>query len=791
MLMKNSVTLQDSRSEEFDDLQYLLRPVPNRKFLFTNLRTAVYVNSKPKIKKNGTVKEGWLKRKIGEPPVLLDTSQIDYSVNQLQLQLRKLGYFSPEIQTEIQHKRANPKKVTVNYRVKVNNPHFVRAVNYTISQPEFRRIILLDTANSLLKPDMQYNESLIIEERNRIADHIRDQGYYYVNNNLILIEVDTLDASLHLNNLGMKTLSLNIIVDPSHVRSEAIRERMLYKYEFDKVYIHTNYDLATTQDEALDTVKFYSYRDKSDSTVYYFITPKFISKKGKSKIYKDFKYRTITDNIFTKRGDSYTHFSYNKSYTRLRGLENFSIINIEFFDNRSALDSVFRTGRLDVQYKLTRSKLNSVALEGSARNDKLNLSFSYTNKNLFKGAEYFTINLYAGWYYYNLFSSDRNTQEAYKNYFDIGVNTSLSYPRLLFLKNIQKSNAIKYSTAIRLGVNYNDLYKRLKINVAATYSWNPKFNIAHSISPININTYDTSRRVGTAIENYPSDYRQRFSKSMDISIPYLFNYTAPIRNKNHNFRMSLEAKSSGLLIYGMEELFREKGGERWTFFDYQYTKYESGFLSLRYFYTINKKNSIAMRFNAGAAFSYGRKEDQYLPFESGFSVGGANSIRGWGYRLLGPGGFNTDVYMERTGDIVLEYSLEYRGSIWKAFKYGIFLDVGNIWMRKEYPEMDAVAESFSEKYRNEAVEVKKDPLLTSQFTKDFYKQLAVSAGLGIRLDFNFFLIRIDYGIPIYDPSAPIYIGKTINSQWFKKTEMTGKYWNFWQGFQIAIGHAIN
>lgn len=767
MLTKNSIVVKDKKSDEFDNLQYLIRPVTNRKFLFTNLRTVVY-GWDAKVKKNGTTKEPWLKRKIGEPPVLLDSSQIDYSVGQLQLQLRKMGYFSPEISTDIVHRKSDYKKVNVNYTITVHKPHYVREIHYDIALPEFRRIILLDTANSLLKTGMQYNENRIIEERNRIANLIRDNGYYYVNNHIVTIEVDTINSAEHRNKNGYKTLSLTIIVNLDYIQNANLKERMLYKYQFDKVYIHTNYDLSTTEGLPLDTIRFISIRDKSDSTIYYFITQKSDKKKWENRIYRDFKYRTITDNIFTKKGENYSQNAYNKSYNRLRGLNNFSIINIEFTENLYLLDTMQKIGVLNANYKLTRSKLHSTAIEGSARSDKFNLAFSYSNKNLFKGAEQFTINLYGGYYYYNLFSnSETRKANSESRYYDIGLNASLSFPRLLFLKNVQKSDAIKYSTLMRAGINYNAKLSRLKINISWAYNWTPNNHISHSIALLNINTYDTTRRV-SALSDYPQGYKHRFDKTIDFAPAYFLNYAAPFKNSNHNLRMSLNLQSSGFLIFALNEAFR--GKRDWMFPNsngYNYNTYVSGMLSLRYYYTINRKNSIATRLNLGVAVPYDfdhRSSNNYLPFENGFSVGGANSIRGWGYRLLGPGTYGTTNYLERTGDVLIEMNLEYRGSIWKAFKYGIFVDAGNIWLIGD--DEGLTGGSFE--------------------INTFYKQFAVSAGVGLRLDFNFFLIRIDYGLPLANPGLPE--GKRIiRSEWFKKDS---GYWDFWQGFQIAIGHAF-
>ena len=768
MLTKNGVIMEDVKGQEFDNLPYLLRPETNKKFVsIINMRTMIYASFQPKVKRDGTIKDTKFKewmRKRGEAPVLLDSLQIENSISQLKIAMKKKGYFEAEIASEIRIKRNQ--KAQVNYHVTANVPYFIREINYNISIPEFRRIILLDTANSLMKCGVRYDEDLILQERSRITNLIRNNGYYYVNNAIVTVEVDTLYSGGLLDNSQNKTLALYILVNFDNYKNPEQKEQSLYKYTFNNVYIHTNYQL-NTDNIRNDTNMFFSYRNRSDSTHYYFITPEDTNRKETKRAYRDFKYKTITDIIYTKNGLLYSPSHYDRSYRRLNELNNFNIINIEFMEDPAKRDTLKKEGVLDVRYRLTRSKRHTFAAEFDIRSDKTNLSFTYSNKNIFKGAERLNINVYGGVYYYNIFLKRNDENNLKKIYGDVGGSVSLDFPRLFVFKQTQNIEAIRYSTSIKFAGNYNEYFKRLMLSASLTYQWSPNYNLSHSFTPISISTIDTSRSVVRSIERYPEEYKAKFGKNLLMALNYNFNYLHPFKNKQHNFRLAFNFESSGSLLLGLNKLDNmvQQKDTIWNILGYRYATYEMAELTLRYTYTINNKNSIATRFNMGAVIPFYDFQNNVVPFERSFYLGGANSMRAWGFRSLGPGSYYNDHYIERTGDLKMELNLEYRGTIYKAFKYGIFVDMGNIWMLREYADMPGANFKFDR----------------------FYKEIALGVGAGLRLDFKFFLIRLDYGIPLYNPNVPEGYNRWINSTW-----RTGEnpFWRIGQGFQFAIGHAF-
>ena len=158
-------------------------------------------------------------------------------------------------------------------------------------------------------------------------------------------------------------------------------------------------------------------------------------------------------------------------------------------------------------------------------------------------------------------------------------------------------------------------------------------------------------------------------------------------------------------------------------------------------------------------------KESYIPYDKGFYMGTSNSMRGWGYRELGPGSYQHNADTLYTGDIKIELNLEYRGTIYRTLKYGVFADVGNIWLSRKNDDMPGAEFSFDR----------------------FYKELAVDVGIGLRLDFNFFVIRVDYALPIYDPGrGDEQGGRVINLNWF----LPPHRFRIFQGLKIAIGYAF-
>lgn len=769
-LIKNEVEVKDSKSPEFSNLSSYLRPVPNNKFMGVfNLKTAIYASAQPKVKKKtGEMKDSrfnqWLRNSVGEPPVLLDSIAIETSERNLLMALSKMGYFNAEVFSEVIFPSKKEKCAYVKYSVSVNEPYYVRRVNLDVTVPEFKRILVLNMKDSKVRIRTRYDATLIEAEIDRMVSLLRNEGYYNVNSSCFYCEVDTLNSSMRLDKDGHKTLSMKFVFQ---VKDSAQLSELLYRYYFEDVAVFPNYNIANPDEVEYDTTTFYSFRAKNDSTTYKFLVPKVKDRYRKNgKLKRDFKYRTLTDVIYSKYGVRYTESLSNRSKKGLMDLDNFTSVEVVFTENKVRRDSANRIGYLDATYRLVRKKVHSISGQVDVRSDKSGLSFTYANKNIFKGAEKLSVNIFGNYFYYS-------KQHPYPEY---GIDLTLDFPCLFIFKKYQDPDALKYTTSLNFGMNYSGLYKRVMYNASYSYLWRVNQYVNHKMTPVEFTTLNTDEnRVRLFFDSYPASYVRRFDKFFLLSCKYTFNYVVPIRREQqkHNMRFSVMFESSGLLLASLDQLFAPE--KRWTIGGtegneaaeaYKYSTFEAIEFKLLYNYTINNDNSVAVRFNTGAKIPIGNHS--IIPYEQGYHLGGSNSMRGFPFRGAGPGNFFTGEKLEYTGDIKLEMNLEYRGTIYKAFKYGIFVDAGNIWLAQKYEGMEA-----------------------AQFDiRRFYKEIALCTGVGIRLDFNFFIIRLDYAVPVYDPRLSEYGGCWINKQWTVGETRSEKKWYWAQGFKFAIGHAF-
>ena len=261
---------------------------------------------------------------------------------------------------------------------------------------------------------------------------------------------------------------------------------------------------------------------------------------------------------------------------------------------------------------------------------------------------------------------------------------------------------------------------------------------------------------------------EKFGKFFLLSLKYNFNLLVPLEmtNYRHNMRLSANFESSGLLLKGLNKLFSPN--ERWVLSrntldstGYNYTTFEKLEFTWLYSFKINANNTLSTRMTAGAIVALDK--DSYLPYEKGFYLGTSNSMRGWGYRGLGPGSYEHGKDSLFTGDVKIELNLEYRGTIYRSFKFGIFADLGNIWLSRKNDDMPGAEFKFNR----------------------FYKELAFDAGIGLRIDLDFLVLRVDYAVPFYDPTRGS-VGRWINKRW-----MEGPHPIRWgEGLKIAIGYAF-
>lgn len=767
MLVRNRVKVVDAKSPDFDDLVSYVRPVTNKKFMdIFRIKTVFYDWGVPTYDKNGELKDSkfrkFLREKIGEAPTLLDSTEITNSLDQLKIVMKQIGYFDSEVDYRVSYIGKDRKKSKVDYFITAHEPYFISQVDYDIPIQEYKRIVVIHQKEKLLSAGMKYNENTINNELTRIINLIRNEGYYYVEKSIIRCEVE-FDPPDSLGN-DPKTVHVTILLN---IPQNENASRYLYKYHYNNVYVNPDAQSLSMAESLYDTT-FYLWYDRMDTCHYYFIDEHFNGKALKPY----FSYRTLANAIYTNSGNSYSQQSRSHSSRALTSLDNFDYISISFRENEALLDTVKKLGYLDVFYQMNRKKQHSVGGQLELRNDKSALSLSYTNRNIFRGAEHLTINLSGGYFYYSLNNLFKNN--GIYSYPEFGVNVKLEIPNRLFLFNRHRSDdGTPRSTSFNFGVNYSGLYNRLLYNAGLTYKWIPTNYISHSFSPIDVSTINNSDKRTTALLNYdayPKSYQNKFGKFLLISAKYTLNYIVPFpeESKQHNMSLSLICESSGLLLKGLNAIFAPN--EHWVLGQnildsegYDYSTFEKVNFIWNYTYSIDNNNAIAMRTDLGAIIPIDK--ESYVPYDKGFYLGTSNSMRGWSYRGLGPGSYKHGSDSLYTGDIKMEFNIEYRGTIYRSVKFGIFADVGNIWLARKEEDMPGAEFSI----------------------KRFYRELAFDAGIGLRLDLKFLVIRLDYAVPIYDPTRRNEYGLFINSNWEKKDPRGFRYFD---GLKLAIGYAF-
>lgn len=788
MLTKNTVKVVDKKhTTEFDNLVYTVRPITNKKFLEVfPIKANRYVNHLPVTDSLGNVIKDtkWMQRmrNSGEEPVLLDTSMISYSLDQINIAMKNMGYFNAHIWPTVKYKgptKLHPKrhKAEVVYNVEAGKAYYIRDIQYHIDIYEYKRIILKDTVNTLIQRGAKYNADLLLSERDRIVTNIRDNGYYYVSNDIISFKIDTLNSSKTLNKNNDRTLIVHIFINFSRITDPDIKARHAYKYYFRNVTIYPNYAVQTDSTYA-NHLQWINYHNRTDVKTNYRICKideAVIPRRAKDKPVKDIRPRILTDNILTKNGEIYSQTLISRSRKKLNDLRNFNYIDIGVVENLSKRDTINKIGYLDTYYRLSRNKLHSLAAEFDARSDKTSLSLTYTNRNLFRSAELFSVNVYGSLgFRIRTKSSEQNAGFILESQ-EVGAEASLDLRRLLFFRKVQKITAINYGTAIKLGVHYENsyLYERVISNFSLVYTLAHTYNLTHTITPISLSIVKISPKgeeFEEVMSRYSKEFRAKYQDNFLLSFKYGLTYTHPCKDIRNSLIIRFKAESSGMLLSAICNLAKTHMDEygHHTIGSISFGNFELAEMDLRFTHIINKNNSVATRFNFGLGIPIWNSNT--LPFEKSFYLGGSNSMRAWEYRSLGPGsyyagkeeGIRTDI---RTGDVKLEMNLEYRGTIYKFVKFGVFADAGNIWLSHKDAEMPNAEFNF----------------------RRFYKEIALGVGAGIRIDFGFFLIRLDLAVPIYDPSS------APGDKWISykyDPDLGEKALNKSLNFIFGIGHAF-
>jgi outer membrane protein assembly factor BamA len=746
LLIKNNFRINNP-SVSSEELAGYLKQQPNSKLFGLFRSNIAFYNMGSKGK--DTKFKKWLRTKVGSAPVLLDTGMVSVSKRSMMIYLYNKGYFQATISDSISfHNR----KATVYYIVKPAKPYIVNSVYYSIADTQIARFIMQDTAKCLIKPGQNYDTYRLSDERNRLTTYVRDQGYYYFSSNYIRYSVDSTLRNKKIN----LTIEVANPVIPSLDQFGTVIETHQKRYFIDKIFIDPEYGILKNDTTKGDTTIVHFRGSRKDTTLntFYFIHTKKLS----------IKPRTIAQAVFIKNGSHYNSSDVNKTYTQLNGLQNFRYINIQFHESA---DNFPGTGnKLNSKIQLSRAPLQSFSISPDVTNSAGALgvqgSLVYQNHNLFRGAQLLKLSLNGS---AQMQGSIGSTNNILFNTIEIGITGSITFPQFLFpIKPEYFAKAMKPRTVVTIGYNFQqrpDYFRHIS-NISFGYTWDQNDKIRHTLNPVEImfvKVFPDS--TFTAELNDLNDKRleSQYTDHAIAGLKYTFTYNGQQFSKLKDFfYIRANFETAGNLLYAIDNVLKNPPNDDgyYSVFNVQYSQFVRPDVDFRYFHLLSKKSSVILRFFGGFGIPYGNSYS--LPFEKAFLAGGANDIRGWKMGTLGPGRYHNDTLessFDQTGDMQLQINAEFRFPVYKFFKSAFFADMGNVWLLK-----------------------KSSDYVGGEFTwASFIPEVAIDVGLGLRADFDYFILRLDPAIPI---RVPYYME---NNHWyFSQLRFSDIIWNFGIGY---------
>jgi outer membrane protein assembly factor BamA len=681
------------KSEIKTELEGLLRPTPNGKFLGIPVKLLIYnMAAEPK----GKGLSYWLKNKVGEPPVL--GSMIAFEKNRLILKnhMENIGYFNDSVKLDTAVKK---KKIWDVYTVYTGYQYKIRNVSFTDDSSAISNKIQEFKNETLLKPGVAYNLDLIKNERIRIDSKLKENGFYNFSPDFLLALID---STVGNHQMDMRVIIINSTPDAA----KAI-------YTIKDVVIYANYSINSDTVHDVKPVIWDGYT---------IIDPAHYFKPG-----------LFSNTMAYKPGSIYNIQDQNLTLSRLINLGVFKFVKLNFKEADSAHHL------LNTYYYLTRAKKRSMVFQVSGLTSSDNsyggaLTVSSRNKNVFRGAELFVASIYGGLETQNLGGGQ------YTNIFKLGADFNLYLPRVISPFRIVTNRAYIPKTRINLGYQFYNSTNQYTLNsfkASYGYVWKKtdlnenQFNLIsiNYVNPTNITSQfqlqlDTNLTLARSIE-----------RQFIIGPNFNYNYNtqlSPVK-RNHNFYFNGNIDLSANVI-GLATGANYHTGNVKEIFNTPFSQYIRGELDFRYYINFSPTTIWATRLTGGMGYAYGNSST--MPFIKEFFAGGPNDIRAFQSNTLGPGTYyagnrDTAYLPNQPGDIKMELNTELRFKIAGVVRWVFFVDMGNIWTR--LPDSTRAG---------------------AQFTPQFYQQIAAGVGTGLRLDFNILVLRFDLGVPVVEPWRP-------------------------------------
>lgn len=646
----------------------------------------------------------FIAKKLGQPPVLFQNADVQRSQALMENYLHDNGHFGSEVTSDT---TSADRKVTVHYSVKSKGQYKIREVYFPNDSTRLTALINQRSRRAQIKPGQNYSLARIQAERTRLARIARERGYYAFNQDYIYFFVDTSLTSLQAD--------VYLRVKPP---TDSTPHQQYY---MDSVYVYPTYDIEEPPRVYDDTIYYQDLkiiqRDK-------FIVPK-----------------TLERAIAQDKGELYQETRQDQTVNHLLDLGIFKFVNVEY-ETRVRNDTNFLKRYIYLTPTLTQDV--TAQLEASTETSNFlgsAISGTYANRNLLGGAELFSTRISAG---IETQLKGSNDSIPFINTFEFSAQASLFFPRFVVpFINIRNTRTY-YVPKTRISISDNfqrrtALFTLNSFQLEYAYEWQETRYKSHVLTPLNINLVQllgTTPEFEAILDDNPR-LQQSFSNTSILGLSYQYTYTDQEINTFKDyvfFRGKVETSGNLTSLLAAQS----SNGEPRRFFGTAFSQYIRFDTETRY-NVLNKSNALVGRLALGVGVPY--NNSNVLPYTKQFFVGGANSIRAFQIRGVGPGSVEPDTvtsagFFDQTGDIKLEANLEYRFDIISFLKGALFADAGNIWLIRKESNQELIKPEAEFDFNN------------------FYRQIAVGTGVGIRLDFKVLLLRLDVAFPVRKPYLP-------------------------------------
>ena len=738
-----------------DEVTKYLRQKPNKHFLGTDFYVWIYMMANPE-------KDNWwnnLKRRMGEEPVLFNMRDTERSVENLKIYLDSRGYYSSDVGFKVDT-NARTRRAKVTYTLKQRQPYRIDNISYDFRDRFLEPIVLPDTTNTLLHRGDIFDISVLDAERQRIALYLKDRGYYNFSVNNVEFLADTLS--------GDKKVGVTVIIKQNLTGYNA---RGVAQYDNNAVYRLRNINIIPGYNAAAAKIT-PDYFEKFDSLEYRGLNIIFSGNRPK------IRPQVLRGIVPLYPNYLYNYSQINQTYSNLMSMGYLKSARINFTEVTDSLKNNFitligtdnkkkssmnytRERYLDCDIYCSPALQQSIKAELEASTTAsfygLTAVLGYQNRNIFRGAEMLEITGTAGYEYMKAPNSKK------RHAMEFGVAASLSFPRFLLANYAIKSGTIAPKTKFEISYNYQDrpYYQRGLSSAAWVYTWRNQTNSSFVVRPIGINLVDVAYIDSKYFNSLQNQYlKHSFESQLIVAISGSYVLKKQYKSAPNNYTtVRANCELSGNALNGLVHLISKPVQDKnyYEFLGIRYSQYIRTDIDVSHRIMFGKVTALAARIYAGAAYAYGNSDA--VPFDRLFYAGGSNSMRGWAPRTLGPGSSPAPkdvVYPSQLGDMKLEANLEFRFPIWDMFHGATFLDLGNIWYigRKDLSHPEGSVFHLN----------------------NFYKQLAFNTGIGIRLDIEFAILRLDWGIQLHNPNNP------VGERWIHNFKWRNTSLNFGVGF---------